>query len=308
MTKPGGETPPADAPEKQMRDLIADLEASIDQFDAKLQAFDPTPPPAPAILHTDRNLEFPSIDPDVVRVVQSAPDSGTHKATDQTTVKPATDLLTQLASAANHKTAALEKAAVSDLGLRIQLDGCLRRIFDYLHQFSQHVNVLKPDLPAQYALTRDLVFRDVTWHDSSIDFRTEMHGGQALFHTVVLRARLLASAPLHLACPAKKLDAFKNDLAFLNIVIADEGRATETRPVPLVLSPEIPTQLHFIADLKAHAVVLRARNLGGLGLNAFQIAPAALDQAVLDELGLCLLGRGKQWPAAMKSIPFKPIT
>ena len=303
MNNPGG--PPSANPEKQMRDLIADLESSIDQFDAKLQALDPSPPPPPpSLLQTGSGLEYPAIDPDVVRVVQASPTTGGTKPV----APPPTDLLTQLASAANQKAAALEKAAVSDLGLRRQLDVGLRRIFDYLHQFSQHVDVLKPEMPAQYSLSRDLVFRDVAWQDSAADFRTEMHGGQALFHTVVLRARLRASAPLRLVCPAKKLDAFKNDLAFLNIVIAEEARPSDTRPVPLVLAPDIPAQLHFVADLKAAGIVLRARNLGGLGLNAFYIVPAAINQNLLDELGLCLLGRNKQWPAAMKAIPFKPIT
>lgn len=299
--------PPGSETDKHLADLLADLEESIGQFDAKLKNADlSTSGNEPVFSLATRDLEFPAIDPDAVRILQTPQIAGDQR---QTPLDPPRDsLLAQLANAAHVKSAAQEKAAHRDLAIHQRLDHALRQIFEYLHQFSQHLNVLCPAIPLQFSLSRELTYRNVVWQQSQTDYRTEMRAAHALFHTVVLRARLRASSALHFSCASKKLDALKNDLAFLNLLIEQESLPDPNQQVALVLSPEIPVQLHFSADFKTKGIVLRARNLGGIGLTAYFIAPEAIDQHLLDQLGMRILGQTQNLPATLKTIPFKPLS
>jgi hypothetical protein len=64
----------------------------------------------------------------------------------------------------------------------------------------------------------------------------------------------------------------------------------------------IPIQIAFTPDLDNRRVIMRCRNLIGLGLSAFAIAPEQLDQATLDAIARCLIGRGNKLPAHFRAV------
>lgn len=299
---------PVPTPEQEanIAALMADLEASISTFDEKMHEIAEVE--KPASIKSARDLSaFPQLDPEAVRVIAATPSEEVDASAAQAP-SGAGGLLAQLAQAATQCTSALEKAEESDLAIRQRIDGGLRKIFDYLHQISQHLNVLKPKLASPYSLGRDMIYELVQWQEGTVDYRSDSKSERSLLTSVVLRAQSQASKPLRITCPDEKAEIFRAELGMLNIKIEDEQPGALAQQTVFTLSATLPLQLHFSAATQSDAIVMRARNLAGLGLNAFMFQPDAVEQKLLDELGLYLLGQSRRLPAAMKPIPFKPAS
>lgn len=282
--------------------LIDDLEKSIASFDERFSNLPVDDSPVP-YKPDEPARRYPTIDPGaqrdipVVAARQTAPETGEVAQT---------PLLSELAASASAEAAQVhaEQARREDASLVI--DHALRFAYDYLQQLTTHLNLLKPALPLHYAIDRKNAFADVHWQDSST--RTEKNSRSELAQTekVVLRIRLACQPPT-LIVEEGHLRRLENELYMMNIAWRDvgivdiPGRGIGHR---IEVDGSVPLQLVFTADPDQRRIILRCRNLLGLGLSAYAIAPEAIEATAMDILGRCLLGRSKKLPNAFLPIAF----
>lgn len=308
----GGQNGPVD--EAQVKALLDDLDNAIAGFDDRLHAFEAesqlganSPEPRAG------GRVFPRIDENAVRrgaqaaLAKSGADSANSPPASVAHVPAApTDLLAELAEAATLQQQSQQTANQSQLAAQRCFDQALRQIFDYLHQLTQHVNVLQPELPLVYSLDYQHRFGTLRWAGGVVDYRTGSQSESALIENVTLRIRY-TTQPLLIEQSAAGADALRKDLQLLNLKVTDETRfdtGLKTAGIRFSIEGVVPLQLNFSSDLKSGLLVLRCRNLCGMGLSAYVIAPAAVTRSVLDGIGRCLLGKVKQLPPEFNAVAF----
>lgn len=312
---PPGREKQAAVSDDQVKALLDDLDSSITSFDERLRAFEAeTPVVMPAIRRTT-DLPFPCIDLEAEhpssnqagRPAQTRPpDDAPAPAEMKGASLPAHDLLAELARSA--EAHAQDRIVDSRLQQQVEqrFDRVLRTIFDYLHEFTRHVNVLKPTIPLAYALDFRHRFGTLQWADGFVDFRTRSKSEVALIETVSLRLRY-ATPILEITQPVEKVHALRHELHLLNLTIADEknvGIPGQGSGVRFTLAGSIPVQLNFRSDVARGKIVVRGRNIGALGLCAYLIDPDRLTRTSLDAIGLNLLGRSTRLPGEFAPIAF----
>lgn len=310
----GGQSGPVD--EARVKALLDDLDHAIAGFDERLQAFqaEPQDSTAPA---DSRGSGFPEIDPNAVRQrtveptgksATSAIGSGSQSSSAMGSEN--SDLLAELAQAATLQQQSQQSANFSQLEAQKRFDRALRLIFDYLHQLTQHVNVLQPKIPQIYSLDFHHRFEGLRWLAGSVDYRTASQSEQALIESVTLRVQY-STQPLIVTQAAAGADALRKDLQLLNLKVLDESRfevGQKTAGIRFSIDGVVPLQLNFSSDLKNGLLVLRCRNLCGLGLAAYVITPEAITRRALDGVGRCLIGKAKQMPPEFNAVAFNRYT
>lgn len=291
----------------QIEALISDLESAIASFDQRLGNLPPEPQ-ANAAVTVMRGEQFPAINPDARRSsapAPAAPPTAPAAASPPPPPPPASDLLEELAKAATQSSASQTAATEARLAAARQIDAALHQVFEYFDRFCKHVNVLRPSPPVTYSLDARHQFGAVQWAEGRTDLRHHSVCEQQLLGSVTLRARF-ACSPLEVNVPQRNVDALRREILMLNLKLIDDVPITQRGhdDVRLLIAGEIPLQLNFGADLERHRIVLRMRNLLSLGLGAFALDPAAVDRALLDGFGRCLLGQSRQLPRALVALPF----
>jgi hypothetical protein len=292
----------------QVKALLDDLDSSIIGFDERLRALEAETSVAMPGSRCLTDLSFPRIDiegqcasssPLPAKLAQT-PSSLRSKEC------PASDLLAELARSAE----ALAQHRIVDSRLQHEVekrfDRVLRTIFNYLHEFTQHVNVLKPAIPLAYALDFRHRFGALQWAEGFVDFRTRSKSEVALIESVSVRLRY-ATPILEIIQPVEKVHALRHELHLLNLTITDEQNVVipaKGNGVRFTLAGSIPVQLTFRSDVVRGKIVVRGRNIGALGLCAYLIDPEQLARTSLDAVGLNLLGRSNRLPGEFAPIAF----
>lgn len=305
----GSQNPPVG--EAQVKALLDDLDNAIAGFDERLQAYEAQAQPgAPSGEPRLAGRVFPEIDENAIRHgarnAAAKPAAGAAAPGAPAAANLSSDLLLELAAAANLQQQSQQTANLSQLAAQRRFDQALRQVFDYLHQLTQHVNVLQPELPLIYSLDYQRRFDTLRWAGGVVDYRT---GGQSectLIDSVTLRIRY-TTQPLLIEQNAAGADALRKDLQLLNLKVTDETRfdtGLKTAGIRFSIEGVVPLQLNFSTDLKSGLIILRCRNLCGLGLSAYVIAPDAVTRSALDGIGRCLIGKAKQMPAEFNAVAF----
>lgn len=287
----------------KLQALIDDLEQSIASFDERFSTIPVEDAAPPTTAPTLPKKHFPEIDPDAHRNFDSdkvaAPAPVPAEA-------PLTPLLNELAASAEREAEHVHVERERRRQAAQRIDRALRLASDYLDQLTQHLNLLKPELPLVFAVDRLHQFSGIHWQDSSTRHETDSHSERSQVVKLMLRVRLTCQ-PLALLVPDGAMRRTENELYLMNLAWHDTGivdlpgRGIGHR---LEVDGSIPVQLVFAADVDQDRIVLRCRNLLGLGLSAYSVAPDAIDSAAMDTLGRCLLGRSKRLPDAFTPIAF----
>ncbi len=298
----------------QIKALMEDLDSSMANFDERLKAHKEGIQEIATTSGIGRagDLSFPTIDLEAqggclppMDVLDPAPASASF-APPTAPGAPAMDLLAELARAAeaHEQTRIIESRSQQEAEQR--LNQILRTIFDYLHQFTQHLNIIKPSIPLSYVLDYRHRFGALQWSEGFVDYRTRNTSEIVLMESVSVRLRYATSA-LEITRPADRVHALRHELYLLNLTISDEANvdvADSGSGVRFTLAGSIPVQLNFRSDPSSGKIVVRARNVGALGLSAYLIEPDRLSRASLDAVGLNLLGRASRLPDEFIPIAF----
>lgn len=291
---------------EQVKALMDDLDNSMSSLDERLRAIAPASP-APSGNRRVTDLPFPTIDLSAHREFSDRPQRDAGPAAQSTGWDAtASDLLAELARSAEEHTQDKLVQSRSQQEREARLDAVLRGVFDYLHQFTRHVNVIKPAIPLHYVLDLQHRFGALQWSEGFADFRTRSKSEAALIETVSVRLRYATEA-LHILRSADQVKALRDELHLLNLTITDESNASlpgKGNGVRFTIAGSIPVQLNFRCDLPTGRIIVRGRNIGTLGLSAYLIDPDKLARTTLDAVGLNLLGRSTRLPREFVPVAF----
>ncbi|MFC5301735.1 hypothetical protein [Azospira restricta] len=287
---------------ERLQKLMADLETSIANFDATLAEAGTGVEPAPTHTRFVPLGDYPEIDPNARReVTPTTP----RAAPEAPAPAGATPLLRELAaSAAGQAGHALSEAEVRR-NAAFAIGHALQRLADYLQQLTTQLNGLQPETPIAFVVDGGRRFSGVRWHEGYVRHATRSLSERSLIEKLTLRVAY-AAAPLSFVVPEGALPRLENAFYLDNLAWRDLGAGEPAAGGGrrIEVDGTIPVQLAFTADVERRRLLLRCRNLGGLGLAAYAIAPEAVDAELMDGLGRCLLGQVPRPPASCQPIPF----
>lgn len=294
----------------QVKAFVDELEVSMSNFDERLRAMEAESAPAPTPKATTSAV-FPTIDLAETWLRPPEPASPQRHAPARpaaATPPPTTDLLSALAREAEQRTQSMVAATRTQLETEQLFDGALRQLYSYLQEFVRYVNTIQPTIPLVYTFDYRHRFSTLQWSEGSVDKRQSGTSETALLESVSCRLRY-SSEGMEIIQPIENEAALRQELHLLNLAIANETRVDipgrgSASGVRFALAGSIPVQLNFRRDLPSGKLVVRGRNVCSFGLSAYAIRPEKLSAALLDAIGLCLLGRANRLPVEFNPIPF----
>ena len=292
----------------QVKALLDDLDSSMTHFDERLRAYEAEHSAVPGVRHS-MATPFPNINLEVQQTLpplQKVYARGASPDVARPTSIPEADLLTELARSAEEHAKIRKLESRSQQENEQRLDLVLRAIFDYLHQFTQHVNVIKPAIPLTYILDNRHRFGALQWHEGFAEYRTRSKSEIALVESVSVRLRY-STAALKMTQTSEKLNALRHEFHLFNLTIKDETKVDipgQGSGVRFTLVGSIPVQLNFRSDGSSGKIIVRGRNIGSLGLSAYLIEADRVSRASLNAVGLNLLGRSTHLPGEFTPIAF----
>ena len=282
---------PSTSLDEDIRALMADIDASMADFERRLDAeqakqrplvaLDETPlsPPQPAVPAPKSTDEAPP---------RESPVSG--------------GLLAELELAAKEKLGAGKGDTTAQ---DREVHDALSRVFRFLDAFCRHINVLQPSIARVYRLDTRSAYAGLRMGAAMVQSRRRSLSEKALLDYVSFRVRL--TAPTSLAVPLNwdRIEAFRKEMRLLDLQIAvgaDPDGRIEGDEVVIDLAPSFPVQITFAANYDSHRIDILCRNLEGFGIAAFTCATRDVGDELLDGLGRFLLARGNTLPAALHRV------
>lgn len=288
----GRHTPnPSTSLDEDIRALMADIDASLVDFERRLQAEQanqrasvatdetPLPPPNPAGPPAKSADDAQREDPPAVG-----------------------GLLAELELAAKEKIV----AGKSDNTARNrEVHDALDRVFRFLDVFCRHTNVLQPAVARTYRLDTRSAYAGLQWREAWARSRRRSLSEKSLLDYVSFRVRLAAPTSVRVCLAWDRAEAFRKDMQLLDLRVAPgvdpEGRV-EGNEVVVELAADFPVQITFAANYDDHRIDVLSRNLEGFGIAAFTCDPKEVTDELLDGLGRFLLARGNCLPAALHRV------
>jgi hypothetical protein len=277
--------------DEDVRALMADIEASIDDLDRRLEAERQQPARKPA----QENPRYATPGRPALPVI-NAEGSTPPEAIE------ASNFLAELEREAAEKCGSGDAETLESEARARRLHEALGRIFHFLNLFCRHTNALAPTIGRSYRLDSQITFADLAWHEATVRFRRQGLSEQALIDHVVFGVHLVAPAPITVKKRWDQIEALKKEMHLLALKTADDvgfDDKPQQEHVDVTLAPDLPVQLTFRANYKRNRVDLFSRNLDGFGVAVFVCAPEDVTQQMLDGLGRFLLSRADKLPLAL---------
>lgn len=176
----------------------------------------------------------------------------------------------------------------------------LDRILKFFIPFTLHVNNVEPAINRIYRLDARTVFDKLKWQGAVVDSRKQNLSDSAHLSYVVFSVNLLAPGPLMIKRPWDQFDALKKELHHLRLRTLDDLEEIHKRPqqvwLQARLDPALPVQITFQGDYENGRINVLARNLQDFGRATFRLESEDITSALMDELGLFLIGRSVKPP------------
>lgn len=169
-----------------------------------------------------------------------------------------------------------------------QLQPKLESLYSYLHEFSEHLNYIKPDIRVNYTLKGDITLSNLSQQDYVLKANSREN-----MSDVALRFHCRGEDTLYIEADNKAHFEQLKDF-FYQHRLEYRARATkDERQIILggdiTLTRNVPVLFQFTADIDNGYVVLRIRNFEQLGVRQILILPHQIDAAFMDNLGHYLL-------------------
>lgn len=213
-------------------------------------------------------------------------------------VADATPLLEQLRQQAASKQQAQQQASAERAVHSEAIDKALRHVFFYLHELTQQLDIIKPDIQRTYQLADTLAFSDLVWQQGFADYRTQPQSAGALIELVTFSFKLLGNGVLRTQREGPAVDRFRETLFDFGLPFECREFRNERgylERAEFTIPCELAVNLRWRADYRQGLILLETHNLERLGSAVYPIKPAAIDQALLDALGRLALGQPNQF-------------
>lgn len=209
------------------------------------------------------------------------------------------DALTQLLnvspSAGATAVRAAAASAVTQQEVEAAVSGALAKSYRYLDHFSRQQNQQRPAFARGYAIAGVPDFSGLRWEEGHADFHErEISRGVRRYERVSLRFRLSAGKSVQAVreFPAsEKLQQRLEDCGIRFESVATWSKRGSLERTTFIFPCEVAASLQLVGQFDDGALLLRASNVCGFGSMEQILAPEAISEAALDELGAYILGQ-----------------
>lgn len=215
-----------------------------------------------------------------------------------------TGLLARLAREAKEKQDSKQFAEQVRQAKDRSVHDALDRILKFFTPFSKHVNSMEPAIGRTYRLDARTVFTNLKWRGATIDSRKQSLADTAPLAYVAFSVNLCAPEPVMVKRPRDQFDALKRELQYLRLRPLDDleelYKKQKQEWLEARLEPAFPVQITFQGNYENGKIDVTARNLEDFGIAIFKMEPEDITPALLDDLGLFLMGGGSKLPALLR--------
>lgn len=174
------------------------------------------------------------------------------------------------------------------------ISSALQSTFQYLREFCEQLNILKPAYPLGYNLLGIVNLEGLTWQEGRADFRLVPGAKEEkLFDQVTLRFRLTSGQQMRIEREAPAHEAFRKALVDANIAYQEEefrNQKSRVEKAVFTFTGEVKAGLAFAADYKEGNIRLLARNIRRFGAAEYRLPFEALNQETFEEIARLVLG------------------
>ncbi len=203
-------------------------------------------------------------------------------------------LLERLKREAQAKRLTDSQVQVNQGHVQRAISDALQSTFQYLREFCEQLNVLKPPYPVAYNLLNLAQIDGLVWQEGRTDFRLVPEAKEErLLEQVTLRFRLAADRQFSVERENPAHEAFRRALIEANIAYHEEEFRNEKSRVERALytfAGEVKAGLAFGADYQAGDIRFVTRNLRRFGAAEYRVPYEMLNQETFEEIGRLILG------------------
>jgi len=274
--------------------LEAALMADIDSFDLK-EAERQARREQLASMHggmSDASLVFPEIVPAGAVRHRDHPNKDDARRNPQRIVD-GSNLLGQLRHQAELRQRELHSEMAERSASNIALEHALKKLFFFLHDLVQQLNIVKPAVEREYSAAGDVMFSSLVWQEGFADYRTQSQSAGAMVELVTLAYQLVSPVSFSIKRDGAGVERLRTALFDYGLQFTCKEFKNERSYVERAefeISGQVGVSARWKADFANGVLVLESRNLERLGSAVHTIQPGAIDQSLLDEFGRLLLG------------------
>jgi hypothetical protein len=171
------------------------------------------------------------------------------------------------------------------------------------------VNSVEPAIDRSYRLDARTVYSQLKWQGAAVDYRKQSLADGAHLAYVAFSVNLRAPEPVLLKRPWSQFEALQRELQHLRLRVLEDLEEIYKKPkqewLEAHLDAALPVLINFQGNYETGRVEVSTRNLEDFGALALTLAPEEITPALLDELGLFLIGRSARLPALLRQAATK---
>lgn len=248
--------------------------------------------------------EEPEEDEPTVKITAPAPFSIPVAPKQESTPAPMeSGLLARLAHEAKEIEFSQQSAEQKKQAQERSVHDALNRILNFFTPFVRHVNSMEPAINRTYRLDARSVFANLKWQGAKVDFRKQSLADASLLAYVEFGVKFCSPEPVLLKRPWSQFDTIKNELHSLRLNVLDDLDEIYKKPkhewLEARLDPALPVLIKFQGNYEHGRIDVSTRNLEDFGATNFKLEPGKITPALLDELGLFLMGGTNKLPVIM---------
>jgi len=187
-----------------------------------------------------------------------------------------------------------------------RLQETLKKISSYLDSFAKQIKKAMPTIKRSFNFGRRTIFSNVICQNAHSDSRKQSLADSALMDYVFLSIRLRASAPAELSRPRDMLEALQVQMNKVKLRTLDDfevlRKGAQDEWVSVRLEPDFPIQIQFKANYSENRIEVHSLNVESFGSVSYKLKAEDVTPALMDSIGLYLLGRADKMPEALQRL------
>ena len=271
-------------------ELIHEIEAF--DLDAAEQQMQIRPDPRPVMPEEPQKV-FPNIVPGGVRHHTPSAPVVPEPTLPRKSAFGGSALLGELRAKALERQQQLHQELAARTAASEAIDRGLRKVFGYLHELVQQLNIIRPTVPRAYYLLDDAMFAELAWQEGFADFRSQSQSAGAMLEVVTFSYQLASPRKLSISREGPAIERFRQALFDYGLRFQCNEIRNQRRHLlrgDFEINAELSVNVRWRADYGRGLVVVETRNLERLGSFTYTIAPETIGQDLLDEFGRLVLG------------------
>lgn len=207
---------------------------------------------------------------------------------------PGGGLLDRLKREAQAKRMTDSQVLASHGQMQRAIGDALQAAFQYLREFCEQLNVLKPAYPYAYNLLNLVELDGLVWQEGRTDYRlVPQANDERLFEQVTFRFRLASGREIRVERENPVHESFRTALIESNITYREEefrNQKSHVERAVYTFPAEVKAGIALSADYQVGDIRLLVRNVRRFGAAEYRVPVEMINQETLEEIGRLVLG------------------